>query len=63
MNREEDRENLAEARPYIRSVVALVLFMRFARTDESPRTEQDLVDAAYVTADRFLAQLEKDLES
>ena len=52
MNREDDKAVLAEARPFVRSVVALVIYA-FRQVESVP--------VSYKLADEFLAHLEKDL--
>lgn len=51
---ESDLETLQKGKPYLRSIVALVLHLRFG----SMLTVQD----AYVKADMFLKQLERDVK-
>ncbi len=69
MNRESDLEVLQEAKPFLRSAVALLLYLRFGsrcapdRSDMAPRTMQEIeLGRSYEIADMFLALLEADME-
>lgn len=54
-----DLEDLKQARPYIRSVVALALYLRFGGSFAGKPTPT--VDDCYRAADLFVDQLEADV--
>ena len=60
MIREDDKRVLAEAWPYIRSSVALLIFT--FRQGDAISIRPDVKDS-YEYADEFLGNLSKDLES
>jgi hypothetical protein len=49
-----DLEAIREARPYLRSAIALLIYLRFGA---------EPLPQIYETADQFLDQLEKDVEA
>ncbi len=51
-NRADDLEMLQEAKPFLRSILAFLVNLRYEQT----------VEESYAEADMFLAQLEADLE-
>jgi hypothetical protein len=52
-NREEDKATLEEARPFIRSILAFSIYLRY-----SAKTQD-----CYGLADEFIDQLKKDLDT
>lgn len=54
MNRKDDLATLQDAKPFLRSAIALAIFLRRGADHEYP-------DFEYQTADRFIARLEADL--
>ena len=55
MNRTDDLKVLTEGKPFIRSVLAFLIYLRFGRT------EIKNTPMCYAQADDFINQLEKDL--
>ena len=63
----ESLEALKEARPYLRSAVALVVYLRYGQMTGRPQVAEleavpDL-SAVYATADAFLDCLENDMKA
>lgn len=54
MNRPEDLKTLEEGKPFIRSVVAFILYLRFGSTWP--------IDSCYRKADEFIGALKNDLK-
>ncbi len=52
-NRPDDLEMLQDAKPFLRSILAFLLYLRFG---------QNTTEAGYPMADYFLSRLEADLE-
>lgn len=61
MKREDDREVLQHARPFIRSIAAFLLYLRFGTPNESGPAAYD-AGRAHDQADGFLDRLDKDLK-
>jgi hypothetical protein len=53
---ESDREALEAGLPYIRSILAFLVFIRFGHPQQP-----GVVDEAYQRADEFISQLKKDV--
>lgn len=60
MNREDDRQMLGEARPFVRSILAFLLYLRFGGPTTSPRPCNYNIGEAHVDADHFLDRLDKE---
>lgn len=59
-----DLETLRQARPYLRSAIALVLYVtRSYQTDPDISIAEPLIPALYQRADAFLDHLTRDLNS
>lgn len=52
VNKKADLESLREARPYLRTGVALIIWLRY----------REPIEEVYEWADEFLNKLEKDVE-
>jgi hypothetical protein len=61
MNRDDDREILKNARPFIRSVAAFLLYLRFGGPATANHQCNYNIGEAHVEADHFLDRLDKDL--
>ena len=53
----EEREDLRQAKPYLRSAIALLIYLRYGINCSTT-----LVDDCYKTADKFVAALERDVK-
>ena len=62
MNRQDDRKVLDEARPFVRSILAFLLYLRFGGPPTAPKPANYNIGEAYCEADHFLDRLGKDLE-
>lgn len=60
MSKPDDLDVLQAAKPFVRSILAFILFIRFAQPGTN---EKELVNASYDTADTFINKLENDIIS
>lgn len=62
MDRPDDREVLKNARPFIRSIAAFLLYLRFGGPPTANHQCNYSIGEAHAEADTFLDRLDKDLE-
>lgn len=64
-DREDDREVVQQAKPFIRSIAAFLLYLRFGSPahEENPNVFCYTVAKAHDDADRFLKVLDEDLKA
>lgn len=55
MDRKDDLEVLKQAKPFIRSILAFIVYVRFGTMRST--------DECYINADKFIDRLEKDLRA
>jgi hypothetical protein len=62
MNRQDDREILKNARPFIRSIAAFLLYLRFGGPPTANHQCNYNIGEAHAEADSFIDRLEMDLD-
>ena len=66
-SRKDDLKTLEQSRPYIRSLLALLIYLRFGQMRGEPQVAAlgvlPNLDLVYETADEFLKRLQKDVEN
>ena len=62
MPNKSDLETLAAGKPFIRSILAFLLYLRFGGPTTSAKPCNYNIGEAYCEADHFLDNLEKDVQ-